>query len=511
MKKLRFSALSCLLALPALLAAQGDWSPFPLQQRSFWQQGEEGLLHYCDQQLEGSTDAADTLLFGAVYRYGLAAELCFDTLVRWYFSPVSIYEGAPGRETPLPDTLYRESSWYYALEQGAFLPFYPQADFGFSWTVLPPPGSGFDSLRWSCTAVFDGTLEGQPTQFKRYTGWRYRAPDGLLDTLEILLSRDYGLVEYVPFQDWFAPAPLPRRLLGWEDAQGRQGFANSFWDYFGSIQAGSVFKYLVQAVFGLPVETIERDSVLSVSLDTASVTVVYARSYQVTRFRAVSPDDFVPDTIYYGDTIVERHYLRSDYAHALAQTPDWFFYNQPEADPYDRFYTLTEPLRFDTFGRISFATQFGEYIFLPECELSPADGCYRTFRLLTGVGLAEELEGCLVQGRRRSLIGYDIGGEIWGDAGPIDLISSGRLPEASVSLRLYPNPGRQELYLEVPLDWCAAASARLAIYDAAGRLVREGIWQRGQPVPAAGLLPGLYVVRLYCAGGMAQGRWVVGR
>lgn len=509
MKKHFTPILALLLILPALLAAQADWVPFPLGQRSFWQQGEEGLLYYCDQRHEGSD--ADTLLFGAVYRYGLSEAPCFETLVNGYFIPDPILENVPGRETPLPDTLYEDGSLFYALEQGAVLPFYPLADFGFSWTVLPPPDAAFDSLRWSCTAIFGGELQGQPTQFKRYVGLRYRAPEGVVDTLEMLLSQDYGLAEYVPFRDWFSPSPVPRRLLGWEDEQGRQGFANSFWDYFGSIQAGSVYKYLVEEVYGLPIEAIERDSVLSVSMDTAAVTVVYARNYRVTRFRAISPDGFLPDTIYYGDTIIEYRYRLSDYTHALSQTPDWFFFNLPEEDPYDRFYTLTDPLRFDTFGRISFATDFGEAIDVPDCEFSIADVCYRTFRLLTGVGLAEELEGCLVQGRRRSLLGYAIGGEVWGDAGPIEIISSTRPPAIAAPLRLYPNPGQEELYLEAPLDGCAGASAQLAIFDTAGRLVQEGTWQRGQPVSAPGLLPGVYLVRLHCAGGVAQGRWVVSR
>ena len=88
-------------------------------------------------------------------------------------------------------------------------------------------------------------------------------------------------------------------------------------------------------------------------------------------------------------------------------------------------------------------------------------------------------------------------------------------PDAPLALRADPNPVRSATTLHYTL--ATAADVRLIVADALGRTVRQinlGARPAGAgevSVQAAGLAPGMYVVRLAAAGRTAEARIVVAR
>lgn len=87
-------------------------------------------------------------------------------------------------------------------------------------------------------------------------------------------------------------------------------------------------------------------------------------------------------------------------------------------------------------------------------------------------------------------------------------------PDAPLALRADPNPVRSATTLH---SLATAADVRLIVADALGRTVRQinlGARPAGAgevSVQAAGLAPGMYVVRLAAAGRTAEARIVVAR
>ena len=69
-------------------------------------------------------------------------------------------------------------------------------------------------------------------------------------------------------------------------------------------------------------------------------------------------------------------------------------------------------------------------------------------------------------------------------------------------VRIYPNPGRDELFIQSDLP-----VSRAEFYDAAGRLVYTTV-NPGDKLSTSALLPGMYLVRVHTAAGSASLNWI---
>lgn len=489
------------------LHGQNEWAPFPHGQRTFWQYGQAGVLHYNDVTRPGT--GTDTLLFGAEYRYGISDGACFDTIVNRYF--VNPFYIPPGWERPAirPDTVLRTGHSYVAWADGTPRTFLADADLGQQWTVTAPTGAGFDSLRWTCTSISTGVLHGQATLLKHYTGLRFAAGQ-VADTLALVLSRDYGFAQFVPFQQWFQQEAQVFRLFGWTDGEVNYGFTNRYEEYFDVIVVGSVFKLTIDsaAMFGPPLKLMVRDSVIGkLTEPDGSITLTYLRRYRTDRGSWANPDF---QLFNHGVHEYTRTFRRAFYEHLLAQTPYWFFYQEPSGQYWD-YHHPTTPLMMDSLGRVTFGTYGQESPAGEECGYSLVHGCYRSQHITTGVGITAENQGCGTSfGSRTRLVGYRIGEDTWGDVDTINVIVSAESLAKPALAKVYPNPGRDELYIVYPDTWPTATPSQVTILDATGRTLLTALHLPGQPVRAIGLPPGLYTIRVANGSQALHGRWVVG-
>lgn len=501
--------LFCLLMYSGI-TAQNPWPLFPLQQRSFWKAGNHLELYYCDQET-----ASGDLLFGSEYLYGNADQSCFDTLVSAYFDSSSVYDNGPQRPTPKIDTLRSLATGAFAFNFNQNLVFYTDAMPGFSWTTPAPAGSDFDSIVWERGENFPLDLLDFTTQAATYLGVRYQFGVAT-DALQFTLTEDFGLVEFVPFRQWFDNSPITWRIAGLEKNDLKLGFTQRFEDFFHTIQPGSVFKYRVDSIgfsFTNRYQTLQRDSVTSVSISAAGVTVGYQRRFKQTKLIFMPPDDFVPGPITYGNYSFSREFLLETYAYDLLQTPDWFFYGADHNGVSDFSYFLADTLRLDEHGRARQKLLIQEVLDWDNCEWFATEFCDNRYGLGEGIGIAWEGWLCFIVGWQRELIGYKIGEDTLGDIALIQIINDVQEPSAALPLQISPNPGRNFIDVTRPSAFIHSNDLELSLFDAQGKLVKTSSENPNGSVlrvDAAFLPVGLYTLRLRCRDGVAVGKWVKG-
>lgn len=507
MKKRSLSTLCCLL--PIAIFAQISWPLFPLQQRSFWKAGNHLELYYCDQET-----ASGDLLFGSEYLYGNADQTCFDTLVSAYFDSSMVSNDAQ-RPTPKIDTLRHLGSGPYAPEFNQNLVFYTTATPGFTWTTLAPPGSAFDSIVWERGADFSLDLLDFLTAAATYLGVRYQSGIAA-DTLHFTISQDFGLVAFVPFRQWFDDSPITWRIAGLEKDDLKLGFTQRFEDFFHPIQPGSVFKYQFDSIAFtfFRYQELQRDSVTSISITPAGVTIGYHRWFRHTRLKPTGVfGEYIVDTTRYGNYAFSREFKVETYAYDLLQTPDWFFYGADHDGVSNFSYFLADTLRLDEHGRVRHRLLRQEILEWETCEWFAGEFCDYRYGLGEGIGIAWEGRPCFIYGWTRALIGYQIGGDTFGDVAPIEIINSVREPVAALPLEISPNPGKNFLNVTLPAPFMHSKDFELSLFDAQGKLVKistenpNGLVLR---VDAEFLPNGLYTLRLRCREGVAVGKWVKG-
>lgn len=508
MKKRLLSTL-CFLA-PIAIFAQTQWPLFPLQQRSFWKAGNHLELYYCDQET-----ASGDLLFGSEYLYGNADQTCFDTLVSAYFDSSSVYGGGPQRPTPKIDTLRLVAPGAYAPDFNQNQVFYATATPGFTWTTPAPSGSTFDSIVWERGADFSLDLLDFATDAATYFGVRYQSGIAI-DTLQFTISADFGLVEFVPFRQWFDDSPVTWQIAGLEKNDLKLGFTQRFEDFFHTIQPGSVFKYSIDSIsfsFTNRYQTLQRDSVTSVNINGTGVIVSYQRRFKRTKMIFMPPDDFVPGPVTYGDYAFTREFLHNTYAYDLLQTPDWFFYGADHDGVSNFSYFLADTLRLDEHGRARHRLLIQEILDWESCEWLPTQFCDHRYGLGEGIGIAWEGWICFTVGWQRELIGYQIGGDTLGDVAPIEVINSVWEPMAALPLEISPNPGKTYINVTLPAPFMHSKDFELSLFDAQGKLVKTSSKNPNGSVlrvDAEFLPAGLYTLWLRCREGVAVGKWVKG-
>jgi len=130
-----------------------------------------------------------------------------------------------------------------------------------------------------------------------------------------------------------------------------------------------------------------------------------------------------------------------------------------------------------------------------------------------GIGIAWEGRACFLYGWSRELIGYQIGGDIFGDVAPIEVINNVREPLAALPLQISPNPGKNFINVTLPAPFLHSNDFELSLFDAQGKWVKTISGNSNGSVLRvdAEFLPGgLYTLRLRCREGLAVGKWVKG-
>ncbi len=500
-------SLICFLMCTGI-GAQTQWPLFPLQQRSFWKTGNHLELYYCDYE-----SAAGELLFGRDYLYGNSGQTCFDTLLSAYFDLSPINSGATMRPVREIDTLIQMAPGVYAPAFNQNLVFYTEATPGFSWTTLAPSGSAFDSIVWERSNNFSLDFFDLATEAATYLGTRYQM--GIAsDVLQMTLSEDFGLVEFVPFRQWFDDSPISWQVAGLERNDLKLGFSQRFENFFHTIQPGSVFKYAFDSIAFSTVryQRLLRDSVTSVTISPTGVTIGYQRWFRQTRLTLSGPfGEYVPETPTYGDYAFSREFKLETYAYDLLQTPDWFFYGADHDGVSNFSYFLTDTLRLDEHGRVRHRLLVQEILDWENCEWLAGEFCDYRYGLGEGIGMAWEGWICFFYGWTNALIGYQIGGDTLGDVAPITVTSNVREPLAALPLQISPNPGQAFIVVTLPTAFVHSDGFELSMFDAHGKLVQtisENLNGAVLRVDTEFLPVGLYTLRLRCREGIAVGKWV---
>lgn len=482
-----------------------DWHPFPLQQRSYWAYGDEIKLYYNDFRDQLDTEATQ-LLFGKEYYLGESEQPCFDFIAGEFFQAPD-----PAKRV---DTLIQHLAEVYPAQEPERI-FRPWAVPGESWTVVNEsnPGS-IDSIVWTCYNSNMATVFGETVEVKNFLATRYQAGN-ILDEIPVTLSKNRGLINWLPFDHWFRLDPVVMELKGWKKDEQSAGFINQFESYFEGIQAGDVFKYEVsQGGSGYVcnrADLFERDSVMSIISTDSAITIQYYRKYQKWCYYY---DEFGAGYYLYstsdGDTVVSRTYALADFINDLEATPDWFYYTDANYGFENLVTRHADTIRIATNDRITFAASNMDPIEWSTCQFGWVDICYDWYQLMEGVGIFWESRSCLTSGFNRRLIGYRQDEEEWGDISQL-VVSAKEQATAVTMLKAFPNPNDGHFQVEIPRE-LQRQSAVLALFDISGRVVYQeilGVLPEIHSIAVDHLPSGVYTLKLNGHGVHAVSRVVV--
>lgn len=492
--KLYLSVL--VLSLSTSLWAQ-DYSPFPLDQSTFWKTSNNKVaLYYCDSLIHNNENES-LLLFGAKY---LSPEgPCRDSIINYF------YYGTNEYVAPFLAPFVIPTVDSFSLQNQRLFPF-GQAHSYFDlaaqqWTVINTEGADIDSIQWS---LVDSTnifyLEVEET-VKVYQGLRYQN-NIAVDTLSITLSKDHGFLEFIPFHQWWRIHPKTLDVHGWRTADNQAGFTHSFDDYF-DIAVGTIIKHACYGVaFNIYRRDTIRDSIVYADLNAGGLNYTIHRQVRRTDY-VVEHDPINIDTVYYFEDTLSAFIPRSDFTADFAGTPGWLFFQEDIFNGNWHWgYGLSDSLSFVADSLLRFYVNTGDAIYFesPACSVLPADSYQvQPFTLIENLGLVQGLLRYFPGYPSCDLLGFKLNGQGWGDYEPIpDIIVNSEEPlrqEEAFSISPNPSSGLLKISFNTPLK----AASELYIYDAQGRLVHQqqlATLSKEQDLDLSFLKAGMYHIQL---------------
>ena len=246
MKNLYAFSLALLFALPA---QAGYWELFPLGNATYYadsaQQPVSVELYRMDSILASAGE--DVLYFNKRSRSQMLGD-CAATLT----FPEDYLTG-----TYPQDSLILRNDTVFFNSEFSTLPFYflPLATIGQSWTVISDySGNGYDQITITCTGIEQRTFMGITDSVKVFSMLPSGSSTGQtpISDLQIVLSKEHGLVEFVPFEQFlYHPTSVQFRsmkMVGLSNGITSIGFHKpDLADYF-HLHAGDVLVWAVHLV-----------------------------------------------------------------------------------------------------------------------------------------------------------------------------------------------------------------------------------------------------------------------
>lgn len=494
---------SNLAILLALSAGAQDWVMFPVGQRSWYADSSMDPVQVELVVLDSSAGQ------GAVTKQFFHADIDQELFGA---CAAGVREQLPWL---LPDGLYRMDSLVERHDTVLFftpyssLPVYflPKAEVGEEWTVVSDhAGNSYGQIIVSCIAKEQRTFLGVTDSVKIFSMEADGASAGQVPVSDfnLVLSKHYGLVEFVPFVLFAYHPPqvdfTSWELLGWDSAGFAHGYRETGFHDFFDLSPGDILQWENESHsnFGLVGITYRRDSITAVA--------VWADSVQYTMDRRFQDVDQV-FTYTAGITVV---YRKSDWEGMLAAMPGYLakghsslgIYTDIGGEPYwwaGPKELGTAPNGLDTVTSFSFRTERmaldTEY-----CNIGGPSDVSNTVQLDSWAGLTRMEWWTNPYTSISTLVGSRISGHVQGEISlgvGQDLVQAG-------AITVWPNPAVDRIHVELP---AGAAGWRYELRDALGRPCGDGPLE-AEGIGLSGLPAGIYAVAVNTAGRSHTARFV---
>lgn len=474
------------------LNAQEPWDLFPYQQKSWWQKDGYSIeLFYCDSATVDG-DYAE-YHFGFKYIDGAMNNCVWPALG---IDPILTNE--------IPE------SFYYSLERigGGWIALWA-SEVVFNTTILPGAhfwinaslvgNTGvFDEIKVTCTLLDTIQVFGQTTAAKHFEMQTYKFNQLVQTALsgqKIVLTERFGLIEFVPFQRLLEGHTGPvYRLIGMEHDGEVYGYNQREETFLGMYAPGDVMKwqhYHFDPLLGKRTWHWQLDSVLTIQYtpDTLLFTVLQQnlKVIQSTSGGITTTDS----TRWEEQTIrkIELPLLRL----LLDCTPEWLLPVHPGENSVV-VKTYSPLLDVNQVGYIKGGPRYWHDV--SACSLSELLDIAETYFMNSHCGYTGytidffgSLETFRLQGCRNT-------NGTWGDLSGLATVSV-NTPVQPRSLRIFPQPAGETVWIEGFPDGATPDACRLLLLDGLGRTIRDiPGFQPAQGFQPGPLAQGLYQIIL---------------
>lgn len=492
----------------SLTASAQDWALFPLDQRSVYVDSTQTPLSTEQHTMDSVRISGDhrSVYFDQASRNGsyYGCEQTTGTPQLGSFAPFAM-----DSLVEVMDTVYFHSAFSTS-------PFYfiPGATLGQSWTVVSSwPGNAYDAITITCSLVGVETFLGLTDSVKVFS----LVPNGSspgqtpISDQQFVLSKHYGLLEYVPFEQFlYHPANsqfLSRKLAGLQIGATTAGYQRpATADYFhlapGDLRSWELHR---RPAFASDPETFEflKDSITAATSLNDSVNYTFDRTYyhydgSITEHLGLTESYFLPamasELDAAGNGIALGPSVSNGALGLFINSSD-----QPMVWTALPHKWVFEPLLGSTVEQVSLLNA-GAFLDTGSCNFYEATDLGSELDLDNWAGVTR-LYVYNINETTQTLVGFRINGIVKG------LLAVGvvqpRIIERS-TLSIQPNPARESITI---LGIGQAMKGEFSVFDGLGRAVLHGSLP-SVSISVEGLLPGLYVAQVRLQDTTATARFV---
>lgn len=482
--------------LPISLSAQQDWDLFPLQQATWFSQGDSISQYYNDSIITNGNEQLH--LFGAKYLYNTFGQ-CTDEIVPEFW-------GNEGLNFDLTiDTLYSNDNFYFLKINEDTLKFQHLALVGESWDI---PTFTNDTFRLTCNDLVEIDIFGFVDSLKSFeiqfiqNGIETPHP---FNGTQFLLSKQSGFTQFFPLQDLYFSSEMstPRIMQGMKKEDISYGYTSTFDDFF-HYEIGDILKWheydrdSPEANFNLTekwfIDTITAMNIvnnqLRLNVNRTTYTEVSENGILINNSTEVG----IP-AIFSISQIFMDSLLSSPAQHPVAIFQD-LRYLSPAAKMDDLGITRTA----DFIAPQTFS--------LVDCSSVPANQQSGKFIINSTLGITNNL---LERGEAGNffleILGYKSGDFMWGELDELPIISSLEIPTESV-FEVYPNPANKVIHIGFPQN---VDKVEIYVYNLQGRLMLQKTVKKGEEILVENLIEGLYLLEIKEENRIQQERIYIGR
>lgn len=467
--------------LTTSLSSQQHWDLFPLQQETWFSQGDSISQYYNDSI---STNENEQLhFFGAKYLYNIFGE-CTDEIIPEFWANEGL------NFTLDLDTLYSNNDFYFSKVNDDTLKFQHLTLVGESWDI---PTFANDSFRLTCSALIEVNIFGFIDSLKIFeiqfiqNGNETAHP---FNEQEFLLSKQNGFTQFFPLQDLYFASEMstPRIIQGMKKEGNPYGYTSIF-DNFFHYEIGDILKWhnydrsSPEAEFNLTEEWFI-DTITAISFVNNQLRLNVNR----TTYTEVSESNILVDNFTdVGTTAIFS--ISQIFMDSLLSAPA----QHPVAIFQDLRY-LSRAAKVDDLGIIQTADFITPQTFsLVDCNSMPANHQSGKFIINTTLGITNNFLDRGEDGNYfLEILGYKSGDFIWGELDELPIISS--IEESLESIfKVYPNPANEVIHIDFPHN---VNNVKLSIYNLQGKLMSRKALERDEDISAKNLIEGFYLLKI---------------
>lgn len=450
-----------------LLAAQigisQDWSPFVLNQNSYYKQ------QYADYT------TVDNFLHDSVYIVNNKEVLCFNSERRPKLEPecynsqkikrsLGFYFIPNYRDSLLKENGIFSYDYVYSKEDNPFV-FKPSAKLKESWIT--------NGVTIKCTRVDVLDILGKQDSIKKFvcSGNGY-------NNVIFILSKSYGFIKFIPLKE-FLEKPSSRfspyyELIGYEKDGYSMGYTQpKFADYFHLSVGDMVFW--------------QNDNDRNDSY--------YYTDSIITSF--ISPDSVyykVQQTVYDRNGSISsvktwpRYYTKKKEGAIVENSTSWYGFIKSKRQRFDMFYLNSLYIEIEDNDTITYANYSlpGSYIKPDDCYAGNVYDYIYAARFSTKLGI--DYEYVYSWGKTSTTV---VGSIIDGVKSGITDVPTGINQVKAESYKVYPNP----CVNEISIDYGNKVPQHIEIYDALGNLLLKQE-SANTKINMSGLEPGIYILKI---------------